>query len=154
MVAALNEAGMALMDVGIVGVLHPHTGTVIEQLDEVRAIVDSMDPKAVKFGPDIGQMVKGGATPQAVTKLVREYRETIHHVHLKDFSGGSYYLGYCPLGFGVVEIPAILDILEGKEMSGMIMVELDGGARNPMTALQAASISKEYLKNQGISFRV
>jgi len=152
-VSSLNEAGMALMDAGVVGVLHPHTGTVIEQLDEVHGVVDSMDTKVVKFGPDIGQMVKGGATPQSVTKLVRDYREIIHHMHLKDFSGGSYYLGYCPLGFGVVEIPAILDIMEGKEMSGMIMVELDGGPRNPMPALEAASISREYLKSQGIAFR-
>ena len=153
-VAGLNDAAMALMDAGIVGALHPHTGTVIEQLDEVHGVVDAMDTKYVKFGPDVGQMVKGGASPQAVTKLVRDYREVIQHMHLKDYSGGSYYLGYCPLGFGVVEIPAILDILENKEMSGMIMVELDGGPRNPMPALEAASISKEYLKNQGASFRV
>ena len=153
-VASLNDAAKALMDVGIVGVLHPHTGMVIEKLDEVFAVLDSMDTKYVKFGPDVGQMVKGGATPQAVTRLVKDYREIIQHMHLKDYSGGSYYLGYCPLGFGVVEMPAILDILQGKEMTGMIMVELDGGPRNPMPPLQAASISKEYLKNQGIAFRV
>jgi inosose dehydratase len=153
-VAGLNDAAKALMDVGIMGVLHPHTGMVIEKLDEVFAVLDSMDTKYVKFGPDVGQMVKGGAPPQAVTKLVKDYREIVHHMHLKDYSGGSYYTGYCPLGFGVVEIPAILDILEGKEMTGMIMVELDSGPRNPMPPLQAASIAKEYLKNQGVAFRV
>jgi inosose dehydratase len=153
-VAGLNDAGKALMDVGVTGVLHPHTGMVIEKPDEVFAVLDAMDTKYVKFGPDVGQMVKGGAQPQAVTKLVKNYREIIQHMHLKDFSGGSYYVGYCPLGFGVVEIPAILDILEGKEMTGMIMVELDSGPRNPMPPLQAASIAKEYLKNQGVAFRV
>ena len=153
-VASLNDAAKALMDVGVTGVLHPHTGMVIEKPDEVLAVLDSMDTKYVKFGPDVGQMVKGGAQPQVVTKLVKDYREIIQHMHLKDFSGGSYYVGYCPLGFGVVEIPAILDILEGKEMIGMIMVELDSGPRNPMPPLQAASIAKEYLKNQGIAFRV
>jgi inosose dehydratase len=153
-VAGVNDVAKALMDVGVVGVLHPHTGTVIEKLDEAFAVLDSMDTKYAKFGPDVGQMVKGGASPAAVTKLVKDYREVIHHLHLKDYSGGSYYLGYCPLGFGVVEIPAILDILEGKEMTGMIMVELDGGPRGPMPPLQAASISKEYLKNQGVAVRV
>ena len=63
-------------------------------------MLDSMDTKYVKFGPDVGQMVKGGATPQAVTKLVKDYSEIIQHMHLKDYSGGSYYLGYSPLGFG------------------------------------------------------
>jgi inosose dehydratase len=152
-VDTVNDVAKALMDVGIVACLHPHTGMVIEKLDEVFAMLDSVDTKYVKFGPDVGQMVKGGATPQSVTKLVKDYREIIHHMHLKDFSGGSYYVGYCPLGFGVVEIPAILDILEGKEMTGMIMVELDSGPRNPMPPLQAASIAKEYLKNQGVAFR-
>ena len=142
------------MDVGIVGVLHPHMGTVIEKLEEVFATMDAVDAKYVKFGPDVGQMVKGGAPPPAVTKLVKDYREIIQHLHLKDYSGGRYYLGYCPLGFGVVEVPAILDILQGKEMTGMIMVELDGGPRSPMARLQCASITKEYLKNQGIVFRV
>jgi inosose dehydratase len=153
-VASMNDAGKALMDVGIMGVLHPHTGTVVEKLEEVYAILEAVDTRYVKFGPDLGQVVKGGAPPSAVTKLVKDYREVIHHAHLKDYSGGSYYIGYCPLGFGVVETPAILDILEGKEMAGMILVELDGGPRPPMTPLQAAAISKEYLKNQGISFRV
>ncbi|MGE5486618.1 MAG: sugar phosphate isomerase/epimerase family protein [bacterium] len=153
-VATLNDAGKAAMDAGIVAVLHPHTGTVVETLEEVYSALESVDPKYVKFGPDVGQVVKGGAPPSAVTKLVKDFREQIHHVHLKDFSGGTYYLGYCPLGFGVVEIPAILDLLEGKEMAGMILVELDGGFRNPMTPLQAAAISKEYLKFQGITFRV
>ena len=153
-VAALNDAGKALMDVGIMGVLHPHTGTVVETLEEVYGTLEAVDTKYVKFGPDVGQVVKGGAPPSAVTKLCKDFREIIHHMHLKDYSGGTYYIGYCPLGFGVVEIPAILDLLEGKEMTGMILVELDGGRRNPMPPLQAASISKDYLKFQGISFRV
>jgi inosose dehydratase len=70
-VASLNDAAKALMDVGIVGVRRPHTGMVIEKLDEVFAVLDSMDTKYVNFGPDVGQMVKGGAAPQAVTKLVK-----------------------------------------------------------------------------------
>ncbi len=151
-IATLNDVGKALMDIGIVGALHPHTGTVIEHLDEVRAIMDNVDTRYVKFGPDVGQMAKGGATPKEVTKIVADYREIVQHVHLKDYSGGSYFVGYCPIGFGVIEVPEILDILEGKEMVGMVMVELDGGFRNPMPALQTAAISKEYLKNQGIEF--
>jgi inosose dehydratase len=87
-VAGLHDAAKAMMDASIMGVLHPHTGTVIEKLGEVFAVLDSMDTKYVKFGPDVGQMVKGGAPPQAVTKLVQDSREIIHHMHLKDYSGG------------------------------------------------------------------
>jgi len=84
-VACLNDVAKALMDVGIMDVLHPHTGMVVEKLNEVYAGLDSMDTKYVKFGPDVGQMVKGGAQSQAVTKLVKDYREIIHHMHRKDF---------------------------------------------------------------------
>ncbi len=153
--ACLNEIGKAITDLGVTGVLHPHTGTVVETLDETLATLDSVDTRYVKFGPDVGQLVKGGAEPAAVTKLVKDHLSIVHHMHLKDFSGGKYYGGYCPLGFGRVELANLLDLMEGKgEMAGMVMVELDGGGRSdPMPALEAARISKTYLQSQGISFR-
>ena len=41
----------------------------------------------------------------------------------------------------------------GKNLDGMVMVELDSGANMPMTALEAATIAKTYLQRQGVSFR-
>lgn len=153
-VASLNQIAKAVSDEGITGVLHPHTGTVVESLDETLQVLDSVDTKYVKFGPDIGQLVKGGADPAAVTKLVKDHASIIHHMHLKDYSGGQFYLGYCPLGFGRVELAKILDIMEERgEMAGQVMVELDGGRPTPMPPLEAARISKVYLQSQGIQFR-
>ena len=60
---------------------------------------------------------------------------------------------YCPLGEGKVNIPAILDMMDGRQIAGMIMVELDGTPRMPMTALEAATIAKAYLEKQGVVFR-
>src|SRR4029077_18492361 len=57
-VAALNEMSRAVSDVGIIAALHQHTGTCIESRDEVYAVLDAVDPKAVKFGPDVGQLAK------------------------------------------------------------------------------------------------
>jgi len=152
--ASLNEIAKAISDVGVTGVLHPHTGTVIETVEETIATLDSVDTKYVKFGPDIGQLVKGGAEPAAVTKLVQDHIGIIHHMHLKDYSGGQFYIGYCPLGFGRVELAKILDIMEARgEMAGMVMVELDGGRPVPMPPLDAARISRVYLQSQGIAFR-
>jgi inosose dehydratase len=113
-----------------------------------------VDTRYVKFGPDVGQIVKGGADPAAVTKLVKDHLSIVHHMHLKDYSGGQFYLGYCPLGFGRVELANLLDLMESKtDMAGMVMVELDGGRLTPMPPLEAARIAKVYLQSQGIAFR-
>jgi inosose dehydratase len=52
-----------------------------------------------------------------------------------------------------VNIPAILDLMEGRQLAGMIMVELDRGPRMPMTALETATTAKAYLEKQGVAFR-
>ena len=59
-VEALNEMGKALDDIGVVGVLHQHTGTCVETRDETYAVMEAVDTRYVKFGPDVGQLQKGG----------------------------------------------------------------------------------------------
>ena len=39
-----------------------------------------------------------------------DYLPLVRHMHLKDFNGGTAFLGYSPLGQGKVDIPAILDL--------------------------------------------
>lgn len=152
-VAALNDMGKALMDIGIIGALHQHTGTCIETRDDTYAVMESVDTRYVKFGPDVGQLQKGGADP---VQVVRDFQSIIHHVHMKDFDGGPDFLGYCPLGRGQVNIPAIVDILEASGNDLMIMVELDpneGGRPMPMTPLETARISRDYMASLGYTFR-
>lgn len=149
-VAALNDMAKAVMDVGLVGVLHQHTGTCVESREETYAVLNAVDTRYVKFGPDVGQLAKGGSDPVAV---VKDFSEIIRHVHLKDFSGGNAYLGYCPLGQGKVDVPAIVNLLEKSGNEMMIMVELDPSSGMPMTPLETARISKAYLQKLGYTFR-
>jgi inosose dehydratase len=149
-VSMLNECSKMLTDMGLTAALHQHTGTCIETRDEVYAVLDNVDTRYVKFGPDIGQLQKGGSDP---VKVVTDYLPLIRHMHLKDFDGGPNYLGYCPLGMGKVDIPAILDIVEKGNMHGMIMVELDPSGNMPIAAGETARIAKAYLQKLGYSFR-
>jgi inosose dehydratase len=149
-IATLNEFGKALTDLGLTGCLHQHTGTCIESRDETYAVMEAVDTRYVKFGPDIGQLQKGGSDP---VQVVKDFLPVINHMHMKDYSGGDAFLGYCPLGQGKVNIPAILDMMDGRQIAGMIMVELDGTLRMPMTALETATIAKAYLEKQGVPFR-
>lgn len=149
-VATLNELGKAVTDMGLTAVLHQHTGTCVESRDETYAVMEAVDTKVLKFGPDIGQLQKGGSDP---VQVVKDFLPLVQHMHLKDYSGGQEYLGYCPLGHGKVDIPAILSMMEGRQTSGLVMVELDSPPPQPAPALENAKIARAYLEKQGVTFR-
>jgi inosose dehydratase len=80
---------------------------------------------------------------------------TVKHIHLKNYNGSKVWTGYCPLGEGKVDIPKILDLLEGSRNELMIMVELDPPEvpNPPVTAVQIAAMTKRYMKEQGYTFQ-
>ena len=47
---------------------------------------------------------------------------------MKDYSGGEAFLGYCPVGQGKVNIPAILDMMEREGLIG----QADGSRPRPV----------------------
>ena len=87
-VASLNEMCKALADIGVIGALHQHTGTCVETRDETYATMEAVDTRYVKFGPDVGQLQKGGVDP---VKVVKDFLPAVRHVHMKDFDGGPHY---------------------------------------------------------------
>jgi inosose dehydratase len=149
-VDALNEIGKALDDVGVVGVLHQHTGTCVETRDETYAVMEAVQTRYVKFGPDIGQLQKAGSDP---VKVVKDFLPVVRHVHLKDYNGGEHYLGYCPLGQGKVDLAGVVDMLESSGNDLMIMAELDPSPKMPLSPLEAASVNKATLQKLGYAFR-
>lgn len=149
-VAALNEIGKALDGIGVVGVLHQHTGTCVETRDETYAVMEAVDTRYVKFGPDVGQLQKGGVDP---VKVVKDFLPVVRHVHMKDWDGGPHYEGYCPLGQGKVDIAALCDLLDKSGNDLMIMAELDPTKGMPLAPLDAARINKEAMQKLGYSFR-
>jgi inosose dehydratase len=149
-ISTLNDAAMALNDLGLAAGLHQHTGTAIETRDEVYAVMQAVDTKHVKFAPDVGQLQKGGAD---AAKVVEDFVSIVQHMHLKDYSGGEAYGGYCPLGEGKVDIPKILDLVEKAGHNPDIMIELDPSKGQPQTPLETAQISKAYLQKLGYKFR-
>ncbi|WP_153799311.1 sugar phosphate isomerase/epimerase family protein [Foetidibacter luteolus] len=154
LVESMNEYAKAVTDEGLVCALHPHTGTPIETEEEVYFIMENLNTDYMKFGPDVGQLQKGGADP---VKIVKDFMPLIEHVHLKDYAGGDNgYLGYAPLGTGKVKIEKILNLLEKRkhEMAGMIMFELDhdNKIKPAYTQYEAARVSHDYLQKLGYSF--
>ena len=149
-IAGLNEMCKALADTGVTGVLHQHTGTCVETREETYAVMESVDTRNVKFGPDVGQLQKGGSD---AAKVVKDFLSVIRHVHLKDWDGGPHWLGYCPLGQGKVDVKGIVDMLDKSGNDMMIMVELDPTPNTPLVPLETAKVSKAYLEKLGYKFR-
>ncbi|HEY7501364.1 MAG TPA: sugar phosphate isomerase/epimerase [Vicinamibacterales bacterium] len=149
-VDALNEIGKALTGIGVIGALHQHTDTCVETREETYAVMEAVDTRYVKFGPDVGQLQKGGSDP---VKVVKDFLSVIRHVHMKDFDGGANYLGYCPLGQGKVDVSAVCDLLDNSGNDLMIMAELDPSKGMPLAPLEAARINKLTLQKLGYAFR-
>lgn len=149
-ITAFNEYAKRVTDVGITFAFHQHTDTPIELPDEVYSLMNSVNTEYVRFGPDIGQLKKGGGDP---VQVLKDFISITEHIHLKDFDGGDYYLGYTPLGMGKVRIKEVLDVLENSDYKGMVMAELDYSKKMPRTPKEAAEISKNYLADFGYRFK-
>ena len=148
-VETLNEAAKVITDLGLTPVLHQHTGTCVESRDETYATLDAIDHNLLKFGPDVGQLKKGGVDP---VQVVKDYLPQVQHMHLKDYDGKDKRLVYyCPLGEGQVDIPAILNLMAGRKIAGMVNVELDNEPKDPspVPPAELAGKSQQYLKKIG-----
>ena len=149
-IAALNEYGKAVNDVGLRTGLHQHTGTAIETREETYDVMNAVDTRYMHFAPDIGQAQKGGTD---AAQLVKDFAKIIDHMHFKDFKGWEHMAGYCPLGEGKVDLKSVLETMEKANPNANIMHELDGSANMPYTPRQTAEISKKYVQSLGYTFR-
>jgi inosose dehydratase len=154
MIDSMNEYAKAVTDEGLVCALHPHTGTPVETEEEIYYVMNNLDTRYMKFGPDVGQIQKGGGDP---VKICNDFMHLIEHVHLKDYAGGETgYLGYSPLGKGKVKIEKVLKMLEKRRdhMTGMIMFELDyqANGKPPYSNFEAAKISRDFLAKLNYKF--
>jgi len=148
-IAAYNEYGKAVTDMGIGTGLHQHTGSAVETRDETYAVMEAVDHKVFKFAPDVGQLQKGGAD---AAQVVKDFSSIVVHMHLKDYKGWDQMAGYCPLGQGVVDLKGILDTMEKANPEANIMHELDGSANQTFTPRETAEIGKAYLQKLGYRF--
>lgn len=147
-----NELGARIRDeLGLVTAVHPHTGTPIETPEEIARLVEALDPRACGFGPDTGQIAQGGGDAVVV---VGRYRDLVQHVHVKDYGGTPVarrpdgtlddptgYVGYTPVGMGVIDFRAMFRDLDQAGFRGWLNVELDGTPRAPRPPKEAAAIS-------------
>lgn len=119
---------------GVRAVLHPHVGTMIENGDEVRRVLEH---SSISLCLDTGHLLIGGTDP---AELTRQAPERIAHTHMKDVdaalaakvrSGRLTYTEavragmYRPLGAGDVDVEAIVTHLGARGYDGWYVLEQD-----------------------------
>lgn len=145
----MNEIGRRTADVGVQAVYHNHMHQLGETPEEVDMILQSCDPKHVKFLLDIAHYWQGGGDP---AKAARQYKDMIYALHIKDVKRPhpknpddpkSYQ--FVELGQGNMDLGAFFKALNETKFKGWAIIELDSVPDTSRTALQCNQISKDYL---------
>jgi len=157
---ALNLVGEITLEEGVRSCFHNHVGSVIETREEIDRLFSMVDRELVFQGPDIGHLAWAGVDP---VQFCRDYADSIKTMHIKDIDPEVLKEGveqewdygafsrngiFTELGEGFVDFPAILDILKNAGFEGWVIVETD--VTQKPTALESATISRNYLKSIGL----
>jgi inosose dehydratase len=130
----LDRLASAAADRGVLAVLHPHVGTMIETRSDVDRVLAGSQ---IKLCLDTGHLLIGGTDP---LQLAREVPGRIAHAHLKDVdaamaarvqAGEITYTEavrdgmYTPLGAGDIDIAGIVTALRSNGFDGWFVMEQD-----------------------------
>ena len=130
----LDRLAEAAAASGVLAVLHPHVGTMVETRDDVDRVLAGSD---IRLCLDTGHLLIGGTDP---LQLAREVPGRIAHAHLKDVDAamaGRVQTGelsytdavrqgmYTPLGSGDVDIAGIVTALRNNGYDGWFVMEQD-----------------------------
>jgi inosose dehydratase len=145
----MTELGKRTAGIGVPLVYHHHMNSTGEKPPEVRAVLDAVDRKHVRLLFDVAHYQQGGGDPVAA---IREYREWIDVVHLKDVraggAGGASPYEFVELGRGRVDLPGVFAALRDIKYDKWAIVELDRVPDPGRTAKESAEMNKRYLIEQ------
>jgi len=134
MLANLDRLTSVAAERGVLAVLHPHVGTMIENGEEVQRVLDGA---SISLCLDTGHLLIGGLDPAV---LAAQAPDRIAHLHLKDVdsamaakvrSGQLTYTEavkegmYRPLGTGDVDVPVIVGHVRAHGYDGWYTIEQD-----------------------------
>jgi inosose dehydratase len=165
LVEGIDRAAEVCRRRGFGAVLHPHAGSYVETEQEIRAVLEQVDPALVGLCLDTGHVALGGADPAG---LARDYADRTRHVHLKDLDRGVLEqvaregggLGeivrrgvFAELGAGQADVGAVIEVLLARRYRGWMVVEQDRtitAADTPEGLLGAQVRNRRFLAGFGL----
>jgi inosose dehydratase len=158
--ATLNRVGQISLAEGVKSCFHNHVGSVIETVGEMDRLLAATDPNAVFLGPDTGHLAWADGD---VVDFFRRYADRIKTVHVKDIDEAVRLEGvakkwdyrtfsnhgiWAEVGHGVIDFPAVFQILADVGFDGWIIVETD--VTQLASPLESAHVSRAYLRGLGL----
>ena len=134
LLGALGRAAALAIEHGLRPVVHPHAGSFIEFEDEIERLLGDCE---LALCLDTGHAAYAGI---AAERALVAYGGRLAHVHLKDVHAGAlarvrdqrldFWAAiaagvFCPLGEGVVDLPAVLAALGDVGYAGYATIEQD-----------------------------
>lgn len=144
---ALEDIGRRTKDLGIDTVYHPHLDTFIERRDQLDRMMDELDTSVAGLCIDPAHLVHTNSDP---VDALKTYISAVRYMHFKDsavdpaLKGYDRYAAFCELGAGVVDLPALVDVLLDNDYAGLAIIELDASQK---TAEQSALESIAYIRD-------
>ena len=154
----LNDLGRRAKAAGMTLVYHPHVGTGIETLPDIRRLMEGTDPEGVRLLLDTGHLLYAGVDPLEVATT---YADRIGHVHLKNIrpralqkavKQGSSFLDSIRQGVftvpgdpeGSIAFEPIFKVLAAADYHGWLVVEAEQDP-NKANPLEYARMARRFL---------
>ena len=162
----LNSLGMQAAAQGMVLCYHPHIGTGVETLADIKRLMSSTDD-SVKLLLDTGHLYYAGVSQNEILALIKTYGQRIKHVHLKNIRQDILnqakaeelsFLDAIRAGVftvpgddaGIIKFEPIFQALANADYKGWLMVEAEQDPSNttikPLREpLEYALMARNYL---------
>lgn len=146
---------------GVRAVIHPHAGGYIEFADEIARIAADVPIETAGFCLDTGHTFYAGMDP---VETLERYADRLDYIHFKDIGATVFadVMGrrirffeacaigvMCPIGRGVIDYPALRDLLARIGYAGFATVEQERDPCNAGGSLADVKASRDYLRSVG-----
>ena len=166
LIDGLNSLGTQAAAAGMLLCYHPHIGTGVETLSDIKRLMANTDD-SVKLLLDTGHLYYAGVSQNEILDLIKTYGKRIKHVHLKNIrqdilndakKDGLSFLDAIRKGVftvpgdpaGIIDFDAILYKLAYVGYEGWLMVEAEQDPNNTTIEpvrepLEYAQMARDYL---------
>ena len=155
MIATIRQAAETAAAVAVRAVVHPHAGSHVEFADEIERLLADLPADEAGLCLDTGHALYAGMCPE---DLVRDYRERLEHLHVKDVRaerGGDFWSAvasgvFCPAGEGLLDLDALARALTETAYDGFATIEQDRRPESPGTPLEDLRRSLARVRASGL----
>jgi inosose dehydratase len=119
LVANVNAVSRRAAERGVPSTFHPNSPrtSINRTLEDYEAILDSLDPTATGWTPDVGHIANAGMDP---LEIMKRWQPLINHVHFKDWDGQPEF---ALMGSGKIDFFSICRWLASWDYAGWIICE-------------------------------